>query len=605
MRIGIRFRLALLCTFAIVVVVIAVTALQVVETHRAASETIGNTQFALVTSVAGLVDRELESRLQALERVAKIIPPDAMRDTPTGRRFLEDRPVIHGLFGDLFLLSAEGRVVGDWPPKPGRIGVDVSDRQYLKDVRTTRRAVISDPILGRPYGQPQVVFAAPIFGTGGEYLGAVVGSVDILRADVTGGLATEKIGKSGYFFLLANRPFPTLIVHPDKSRIMKPSKSGNPVTMRALAGWEGTEESTSSQGDRVLYSYKRLKATNWIVGARFPYEDAFAPIEAAQVRIAWIGVGLAAMFGLLTWLLVTRILRPLEVLREEIGRGIRQPDYHPRPASLRGDELGDLSRDFAQLMAQRAALNEELVKANIDLDERVAQKTVELQKQADELQLFLYTLGHDLRAPIRAVGAYSELVLREHGNGLDDEARHMLTRCVENSRYMGGLIDGMLELGRLSRLTVAGTTLEAVDVGRIVEKVLAALAVPDKTEVRVGDLQRAHGNELLLTGVLHHLIQNAIKYSGRSEHPIVDIGSERKGGEVTYFIRDNGIGFDMQYSDALFKPFSRLHVEEDFPGNGTGLAIARRSIEILGGRIWAEGTPGGGATFFFTLKPAD
>ena len=236
---------------------------------------------------------------------------------------------------------------------------------------------------------------------------------------------------------------------------------------------------------------------------------------------------------------------------------------------------------------------------NAELERRVEERTELLKKANRELESFSYSVSHDLRAPLRAVSGFAGILLEEEAGRLSDEGRRYLQTIDANAQRMGRLIDGLLSLGKLSRHEMAK---QRIDMGTLARSVWEELDGPGRgARLEVGTLPPALGDAVLVRQVLQNLLGNALKYSSRTPEPRVDIGADAGAGPVEYWVRDNGAGFDMTYSDKLFKAFERLHADREFEGTGIGLALTQMIVHRHGGRIRAEGSPGRGATFRFTL----
>lgn len=240
---------------------------------------------------------------------------------------------------------------------------------------------------------------------------------------------------------------------------------------------------------------------------------------------------------------------------------------------------------------------------NAELEERVRIRTAELESVNKELEAFSYSVSHDLRAPLRAMDGFSRALLEDYGNVLPEDGRQFASTILRSAEKMGTLIDDLLAFSRLGRATVE---IASVDMNQLVRDTLLELKVEpgDRLGLSVDSLPPCSGDAALLKQVWVNLISNAVKFTSKKDKAEIDIGAHRENGDVTYYVRDNGAGFDPQYSHKLFGVFQRLHRSEEFQGTGVGLAIVQRVIARLGGNIRAEGTPDRGAAFFFTLKAA-
>ena len=236
-----------------------------------------------------------------------------------------------------------------------------------------------------------------------------------------------------------------------------------------------------------------------------------------------------------------------------------------------------------------------------DLERLVAQRTADLTATNHELSAFAYSVSHDLRAPLRAIDAFSQAVLEDYGDVLDAQGQDYLRRVRTNASRMGHLIDDLLELSRLTR---AEMRIESTDLSSAARSISTELQRTQPGRAVTFDIEPgmiARGDPRLLRVLLENLIGNSWKYT--SHHPTahIDIGRTNTVGEVVYYVRDDGAGFDLAYADKLFRPFQRLHTTEEFEGAGVGLATVQRVVRRHGGRVWADSAPEQGATFFFTL----
>jgi len=286
--------------------------------------------------------------------------------------------------------------------------------------------------------------------------------------------------------------------------------------------------------------------------------------------------------------------------------------YSSEPGRFDAEEVGLLERLAADVgFAIEAAGRErarrkaerQLEALNADLERRVRERTDELEAANTELEAFSYSVSHDLRAPLRALDGFSLALLEDYGQDLEGDAADYLRRIRAASQRMGRLIDDLL---MLSRMTRRGMTWERVDVSALARSIGDELSDDDpgrQVRFTVMPNMTADGDAQLLDVALRNLLGNAWKFTSRTEGARVDVGTEARGEGLVFFVRDNGAGFDAQYADKLFTPFQRLHGDDEFPGTGIGLATVQRIVRRHGGRVWAEGATGKGATVWFTLGP--
>ena len=237
----------------------------------------------------------------------------------------------------------------------------------------------------------------------------------------------------------------------------------------------------------------------------------------------------------------------------------------------------------------------------IELNEELKHKNDELELMNKELESFSYSISHDLRAPLRSINGFSEVLKQDYEKNLDQEGKHILSRIIEGGLKMNSLIDSMLSLSRLGRKELVKQQINMQALVNSVIKELNAEKENNHILWHIKQLLSIKGDPELLRQVYMNLISNAIKYSSKRLTPEIEIGSMTKNNEVVYYVKDNGVGFNMKYQDKLFGVFQRLHGVQEFDGNGVGLAIVKRIVNRHGGTVWAEGEINMGSTFSFTL----
>lgn len=245
---------------------------------------------------------------------------------------------------------------------------------------------------------------------------------------------------------------------------------------------------------------------------------------------------------------------------------------------------------------------------NANLNER-EEEAAKLKKANDdiltlnhELESFTYSVSHDLRAPLRSVNGYANVLMEDYGDVLDDHGKRTVETIARNGRRMGELIDDLLDFSRLGRKKLDVTLLSMnTMVNTVIEEIKETKNYSTNAKIEINELPDAKADLSMMRQVWYNLISNALKYSGKTENPAVEIGSFFKDNAVCYYVKDNGVGFNMAYVDKLFGIFQRLHKNEEFEGTGVGLALTKRIVDRHGGTIWAEGALNSGATFYFSL----
>ena len=273
---------------------------------------------------------------------------------------------------------------------------------------------------------------------------------------------------------------------------------------------------------------------------------------------------------------------------------------------VRESDGGVVWHGFLIDVTERRRAEQEIRSLNVDLEHRVADRTSELEAKHREMESFTYSVSHDLKAPLRGIDGYSRLLESDHADKLDEEGRFFVAMIRKATAHMGDLIDDLLAYSRVERgRPKLGPVAPDAVVATVIDGVaaeVAAGAVALSAEVEPGLVALGERDGLVLA--LRNLLDNAIKFTAGRPDRTIAIGARRAQGQALFWVRDNGPGFDMRYHDRIFEIFQRLHRAEDYPGTGVGLAIVRKAVERMHGKVWAESAKGDGATFYIQLPAA-
>jgi len=353
---NLKLRLASVAAVLVFAATLLVTLSTLSVAERGMKGVIGDQQYTLLSGAASFMDDRLAARLGQVEALAAGIPPRLRTDWSGLRPFLGDQVRLWGAddYLNLVVFDASGEMRLSVRDLPGPTSLNARGTDYFERALESRKGVISRPIRSRLTGNHIVVFSAPVLDEGGQAIAVLTGSVDLRRSGFLRQISTLKPGKSGYLFMMTAEGM--VIDHPDETRLFQhvgTTPGVNQGTDRALAGFEGWLETRSKDGTDSIYAYKRLRSTGWILAARYPSAEAFAPMDAMRQNAFFSAGGLALAAGLLAWVLVFRLLAPLQDLRDNVA-AIRDDGADIEVLrDGRNDEIGELGRAFHALMAER------------------------------------------------------------------------------------------------------------------------------------------------------------------------------------------------------------------------------------------------------------
>ncbi len=331
---------------------LALATLAVAE--RGMRDVMGRQQYVSLASAAVFIDEELDAKRNVLRAIADSLAAGGAHDGASLQRFLAAQTVLGKEFYSAGVVGADGIVLASVSPFKPQAGLNVKGRPYFERTLATRRSVISSPLNGSISGMPIVVVTQPVFDAHGGVRYVLAASVNLRQPDFLGRLGALKPGPGGYLYIMTSEG--VIVEHPDKSRIMQHIEAHGPVsvpTRRAMQGYEGWMTGTTTQGVDALFAYHRIASTGWILASVYPMSEAFAPLHAIRSKILLAAVLLAALAGLAGWRIVLRLLQPLARLRHQVHE-IRRHRLGIDVLQIgRRDEIGDLSRDFYSLVAER------------------------------------------------------------------------------------------------------------------------------------------------------------------------------------------------------------------------------------------------------------
>ncbi len=372
------------------------------------------------------------------------------------------------------------------------------------------------------------------------------------------------------------------------------------VSRRLIAAETGESLVISMTAMQKKRSYALLLLKEATVLDKTKITEAFtaamkAHTQARRIRLC-INILCLSIVLLLSVSLSRGIFRSVKDLAIGFSRFGRGDFSHPIVVKS-GDEFGSVAARANQMAAQI----DDLLKEKQAHEERLKSANTSLALINKELEAFSYSVAHDLRAPLRSMIGFSNVLLEDYSSLLPQEGKDSLQRVVASAQKMSGLIDGLLSLSRLTRKEIRK---ESVDLSTVAHGVMIDLQKSNPDRAITMGIEKeivAEGDTQLLQVVLTNLLGNAWKFSSKKPDARIEFGKSNQNGHATYFVRDNGAGFDMKYADKLFGTFQRLHATNEFEGTGIGLATVQRIVHRHGGEIWAVSEPNKGATFYFTL----
>jgi signal transduction histidine kinase len=565
----------------------------------------GQIQSGNITS-AGLAARAVEQYVQGAVRVVeeasqrpKLGQEIRAANWPEASRVLANIARHFDGFAYFFVQDVQGVIRVRVPHAP-TVGQDFSFRDFFQDAVRTRATHVSGVYASRATGQRVVTIAVPVSDGAGGLSGVLCAALSLDRMSAI----LLELGQDGpsHMFVVDRRG----ILVGDSRGLRAAgavSVADRPIVRAALAGRAGIMELRDPETDQpMLGAHVPIAKLGWGIVVETPTAVAYATVTRLAWGLAGISLACTAATILGGLMLTRRLTRPLRRLSEASAQ-LAGGDFQGAQVRVVGrGEVAALATAFNQMAARIAATQGALGRLNEDLDRQVQERTRELAAANGDLEAFSYSVAHDLRAPLRAMDGFSRILAEEWAPRLEPDAQRLIGRVRANATHMGALVDDLLSFSRLGRRALKrGPTAPEVLV-REAMAVLHAEQEGRRVDLSVGSLPACEGDPALLKQVFVNLLGNALKFTRKRDVARIEVGCRTGAGESAYFVRDNGVGFDMRYAGKLFDVFQRQHRMEEYEGTGVGLAIVQRIVHRHGGRVWAEAAPDAGATIFFTLE---
>ena len=567
------------------------------DANRAVAQASANVR-SLNTIFAANVSRTLAANKEAMALLSKrplIRAVDEAHCDP----ILTDFRTLFPLFANIGTIDLAGRIVCSAVAQPGGKPVSVAKTEWFQRALVEKRFIMGNPFIGPITGKWVSVLVYPIYDDLNILKGFVALPLDLVAYDPKISAAPMPPG-TRYGLLGADG---TLIWrNTDPDGLIGKDLRHLDLVQNLLATKDGLIETAGSDGIFRLYAITPVQEANWYSYVSIPSQPLYAAAKKNIIRNSLLALLSLLVLAGIAILLARRIALPAIALAAN-ARAIKKGEYDVRAKAADISEMAEVAEEFNEMVESWQAAERQLHDLNIHLEVRVQARTAELKKANQELSAFSYAVSHDLRAPLRAIDGFCHMLLEDYGERLDDAGRGYLNRVRRASQHMAEIIDDMLGMARSVRDEMSCGVFDLSTLARTVAADIEASSPRAGVEWRIPDGIMAFGDENLLSVLLENLLGNAYKYTSKQASARIEIGllPDKQDGKAVYFVKDDGVGFDMGHSGKLFGMFQRLHSGGDFDGHGIGLATVQRIIQRHGGEIWADSQVEQGATFFFTL----
>lgn len=608
---SIKHKLIFAISVFIAALLVAITVGTYVYFRHTTKSLIFSQQYSMVSTVAKGLDDIIYTSHNSLIAVAKVAPVDSLDDRKLLQGWLDDKAGVRSVFNHgLFVFDANGIMRASSPKAEQLHGQSYAYREYFIKTIASGKPYISLPFVSTVNQHPVIMLTAPILDRNGKIKAVLCGGFDVLQEGGTfHELTKARIGTSGHMYLFG--PDRTMIIHSDASRIMKKDlvPGASKLFDKAVAGFEGSGETSNSKGLRYLASFKRLESTGWTLAANYPLEEAYQPIT--QFRNTCIaGVFFVVLISIaLAWKLGVGITAPLENLSSQVvDLAQAGSDKRQQVECERSDELGLLAVSFNMLLDEVQRREMKLLEFSALMEQKSAElggALVTAEEATRSKSEFLAIMSHEIRTAMNGVIGMTCLLLDTE---LTEEQRDYAEIVRKSGENLLGLINDILDFSKIEAHKLEmevldfdlRVTLEDTAELLAVRAVEAGLDLICRIDPAVPSLLK--GDPGRVRQVITNLVGNAIKFTPAGE---VVISAEIESHQplvVRFSVSDTGIGIPAERLDAIFKPFTQVDgsTTRKYGGTGLGLAICRQLAELMGGTIGVESQLGKGATFWFT-----
>ena len=558
-------------------------------------------EFRALKDFAQYLDEKLDDSMQMLASEAAATPEISAGNTQALEHYLAGQQAMLTVFDDLYVFDARGVLLVDWPRKPGRRLLDMSERDYVREVVAHHRPYISRPILGKATRQPIVVVAAPILNARKELVGILGGVLNLHKPNLLGSIAGRKNGETGYYYLVSSER--VRIAHPDPDLVLQvvPPDSGNLPFERAMQGFEGTLEGTNRRGLHGLFTFARLQSTSWVMASVIPTEEAFAPIRQIYWRMLLVTVVLLLVFFPVLWWVSRRWVQPFTQLAQAMERTAQRMSE--------GLVVQSIVPQGAREVRKITHVFNAFVEARTQAEQAILVARDAAQAANDSKSQFLANMSHEIRTPMNGILGMTDLCLQTR---MTQEQRSYLSMVNTSAKSLLAVINDILDFSKIEARKLELDPHD-FDVHALVRDCSRSqsLRATEKNLEMICDVAcnvpaGLVGDPLRLQQILTNLLANAIKFTARGEIVLSVRCLQTEGAHVwlEWSVKDTGIGIAPDKQAMIFDNFTQADAgtARRFGGSGLGLAISRSLVEMMGGQIRVDSVPGQGSTFRFTTR---